>query len=435
MLDPRLRALPLAVWELLALAAICLFFALAALLWLCARDRRRGALAVCLVLLPVSYLLMQCFLGLENAPGTRGAVHRFFHELFLSLPPWTLFAGIPGLIALTALLWRQALRYRRRHLTPMSVKEAVDSLPVGICCFRPWGRTVLVNTAMEALCRAAAGRVPVNGEDLRRTLAEGTLLPGCRRTERGGEALLLLPDGAAWSLSEQHFDWEGAPLTALLAADVTEAYRKTLALEKKNRELNVLNQQLAARNREIVDLTIQAEILAARVRLHDALGENLLTMKKLLRTGGSAQDLEALRDRLRRNISFLREDAEGKPADELTVLLETAKRLGVRVEIDGTVPQDPALVHVVTTGLHECLTNLLRHARGDALRLALHTGADRLTAVFSGNGRPPEGEIRETGGLRILRATAEGAGGTMHIETAPDFRVILELPKEREYAV
>ena len=435
MLDPRLRALPLAVWELLALAAICLFFALAALLWLCARDRRRGAAAACLLLLPASYALMQCFLGLENAPSSRGAVHRFFHECFLRLPPMALIALIAGLSLVTALLWRRALRYRRSHLTPMSVKEAVDSLPVGICCFRPWGRTVLVNTAMETLCRAAAGRTPVNGGDLRRTLAEGTLLPGCRRTSFGGETRLLLPDGAAWSLGEQRFDWEGAPLTALLAADVTEAYRKTLALEKKNRELNVLNQQLAARNREIVDLTIQAEILAARVRLHDALGENLLTMKQLLRNGGSEQELETLRGRLRRSVSFLREDAEGRPADELTVLLETAKRLGVTVEIAGEVPRDPALAHVVTVGLHECLTNLLRHARGDALRLALHTGADRLTAVFSGNGRPPEGEIRETGGLRILRACAERAGGSMRVETAPDFRVILELPKEREYAV
>ena len=431
----RVQALPIAVCVLLALAAIGLFFALTALLWVCARDRRWGMLAGCLVLLPVSYLLVQGFLCLKNATDSRGEVHRVFMEFFNSLPPWALIAVILGLSLVTFLLWRRALRFRRSHITPMSVKEAVDSLPVGICCFRPWGRTVLVNTAMEALCRAAAGQVPVNGEDLRRALREGTLLPDCRRAERGGETLLLLPDGAAWSLSEQSFDWADAPLTALLAADVTEAYQKTLALEEKNRELNVLNQRLAARNREIVDLTIQAEILAARVRLHDALGENLLTMKKLLRSGGSEQEVETLRDRLRRNISFLWEDAEGKPADELTVLLETAKSLGVRVEIAGEVPQDAALAHVITVGLHECLTNLLRHAHGDALRLVLQPEDDRIAAVFSGNGQPPTEPVRETGGLRILRTTAEKAGGTMRIETAPEFRVILELPKEGSYAV
>lgn len=435
MSDPRLQALPLAVWELLALAAICLFFVVACLLWLCVRDRRRGMLAGCLVLLPVSFLLMEGFLGLEDMRTQRGALHAAVKNFFLDLPSWVLICVLPALMLVTALLWRRLLRDRRSSVTPMSVKEAVDSLPLGICCFRPWGRIVLANTAMEALCRAATGRVPVNGEDLRRTIAEGTLLPGCRRADRSGETLLLLPDGTAWSLSEQRFDWEGAPLTALLAADVTEAYRKTLALEEKNRELSELNQKLAARNREIVDLTIQAEILAARVRLHDALGENLLAMEKLLRSGGSEQDLEALRERLRRNVSFLREDAEGKPADELTVLLETAKSLGVRVEIDGEVPQDAALVHVITVGLHECLTNLLRHAHGDALRLVLRSEGGRLAAAYSGNGQPPAGEIKETGGLRILRSTAEKAGGTMRIETAPDFRVILTLPKERNYAV
>ena len=96
-LAPQGTPFRLAVWELLALAAICLFFALAALLWLCARDRRRGAAAVCLLLLPASYALMQCFLGLENAPSSRGAVHRFFHECFLRLPPRALIALIAGL--------------------------------------------------------------------------------------------------------------------------------------------------------------------------------------------------------------------------------------------------------------------------------------------------------------------------------------------------
>ena len=435
--NPRLSILPVWMWQVLGLAAIGLFFAAVGLCFVCIRSRRWRAFVLGAPLTVLCFLLTQAALLLEvgesNAP--RGPLSYAVRDGLLAVPPWLLLPGMALLVLAVTLLWRDLLRNERAHITPSSVKEAVDNLPTGICSHLPGGRIILINRAMEALARTAAGRPENNGETLCALLTRGELTPPCRRVDTGEGPILLLPDGSARAVSLQQLPWEGGELTAMLAADVMEAYRKTRDLEKQEERLFAINRRLAGYNREIVDLTIQTEILAARTRLHDEIGADLLLMKKQLRLGVDDAELEELRRRLRRNISFLREDAEGKPADELTVLLETAKRLGVRVEIDGTVPQDPALVHVVTTGLHECLTNLLRHAHGDALHLALRSEADRLTAVFSGNGRPPEGEIRETGGLRILRATAEGAGGTMRIETAPDFRVILELPKEREYAV
>ncbi len=435
MSDPRLCALPLAVWELLALAAICLFFATVILLCLCLRYRRRQTLALCLVLLPGSYLLAEGFLVLQDKKSPRGAAHFVLKSFVLDLPPWVLIAEILGLVGIMALLLRRMLRYGRGHITPRSVKEAVDTLPVGICCFRPWGRIVLVNTAMEKLCQGALGGVLINGRDFRDAVTLGPLRPGCRRADLNGEPLLLLSDGTAWSFNEQSFDWEGALLTALLASDVSEAYRKTLDLEEKNRQLTELNRLLAIRNREIVDLTIQSEILAARVRLHDAMGEDLLTMKKLLLTGGDEQDPEALRARLRRNISFLREENDADAADEFEVLLQTAGRLGVRVEITGELPREGEQRRVVATGLHENLTNLLRHARGNLLRMELQQKDGALTVRFSGNSTPPAGPVREIGGLRMLRTMTEELGGHMTVTCAPVFTVTLELPKEEQHGL
>ena len=434
-LDPRLSALPLAVWALLALCAICLFFAAVGLVCFSVRLRDRLILALSVVLLPVCYLLMQAFLTLGPLAGERNAAHYAAKGFLLDLPTWVLIPAMLGLILLTILLWRRTLRYWHSHITPMSVKEAVDNLPTGICCYLPGGRIILINTAMEALCRDAVGEILCNGENLHRALTEGGLAPDCRRVDAGEGPILLLPDGSARALSIQSLDWEGGELTALLAADVTEAYGKTLELENRKEQLFAINRRLAGYNREIVDLTIQTEILAARTKLHDEIGADLLLMKKLLRLGVNDAELEALRERMRRNISFLREDPEMHAADELTVLLETARCLGVSVEIEGELPHAPALAHVITTGLHECLTNLLRHAHGDRLRLRLSGENDRIHAEFSGNGNPPTGDIRETGGLRILRFTAERVGGAMTVAADRDFRVILDLPKEVPHAI
>ena len=76
-----------------------------------------------------------------------------------------------------------------------------------------------------------------------------------------------------------------------------------------------------------------------------------------------------------------------------------------------------------------------RHAHGDLLRIELRETRDRLTIVFSGNGEPPKGPVRETGGLRILRTITEQAGGIMRVSTEPCFTVTLNLNKEKPYAV
>ena len=420
--------IPLSLRLLLGLAAVALFFVAVGLVCLAARHRRKGILIPALGLLPLSYVLMEAFLGLQKDLAERGRLHAAAQRLLRAIPLWALIPAMLGLLALMALLWRRMLRERRDHLTPMSVKEAVDSLPVALCCFLPGGQIVLANTAMERLCQAVTGRPLRSGEVLRRALTEGT--PGCRLADAEGARVLLLPDGEARALSFQELDWEGEALTAILAADVTEAWEKTRALERQKEALSELNRRLGRYNREIVDLTIQSEILAARVRLHDAMGENLLTMKRLLRRDGEETDLEALRQRLLRNISFLKDDSEGQAEDEYAVLLHSAGSLGVRIEVDGAPPEAGPARELVAKGLHECLTNLLRHAHGDLLRLELRREADGLTAVYSGNGAPPAGPVRETGGLRILRTLTERLGGTMEVAADPTLRVTLKLPKE-----
>ena len=81
------------------------------------------------------------------------------------------------------------------------------------------------------------------------------------------------------------------------------------------------------------------------------------------------------------------------------------------------------------SAVHECLTNTVKHAGGDRLWLTLRSDGSILTAELTNNGAPPQGSIRETGGLLNLRRTVENAGGNMTTETAPRFLLRVELPQ------
>ena len=79
----------------------------------------------------------------------------------------------------------------------------------------------------------------------------------------------------------------------------------------------------------------------------------------------------------------------------------------------------------------ECLTNLVRHAKGKRLQI---NGTERENAwviAYLNDGIVPTAPIVEGSGLSALRARTESAGGVMTVEHAPRFCLTLTLPKER----
>ena len=79
----------------------------------------------------------------------------------------------------------------------------------------------------------------------------------------------------------------------------------------------------------------------------------------------------------------------------------------------------------------ETLINAVRHAGADVLRIELKEEESELIVRFSNNGTQPTAII-EGGGLGTLRSKVERKGGTMSIETEPEFALKLRLPKRGE---
>ena len=401
------------------------------------RDRRYPMAGAALLLTGINYTFMQC---LDSAAVAGRPMFPYGPAHFVvGLPRPLLLLLYAGLALAACLLFADVLRYERTHITGRSIKEAADSLPVGICFYRPDGRPLMVNRTMEALCRSATGGELFNGESFCTQLYSGELRSPCTRSMVGDSPLIVLPDGSAWSLQRQEAPFEGAAVRVLYAYDITETYRKTASLQRMQEEVTALNERLAAYNQEIVALTTEREILNAKVRIHEELGGILLSMKRLL-PGGTPSELSALRERLRRNIFFiLTEPAPDTARDEYELILETAETLGVHIRLDGALPEERAQKHILATAIHECITNTLRHAHGNELTVtcaeAPSPEGTRIRAVFTNNGSQPEGEIRETGGLGSLRSMVEAAGGAMTVRTAPVFSITVELPKEEHHGV
>ncbi len=78
--------------------------------------------------------------------------------------------------------------------------------------------------------------------------------------------------------------------------------------------------------------------------------------------------------------------------------------------------------------------NTARHADGDELYITVSDDGKFFKARLSNNGRAPQAELVEGGGLSSLRTMTEMAGGSMRVESSPRFVLTVSVPKgEKEY--
>ena len=114
------------------------------------------------------------------------------------------------------------------------------------------------------------------------------------------------------------------------------------------------------------------------------------------------------------------------------VIGKQAEKLGIDLTIEGKLPTEEHLMTVTDAAISAHIINVLRHAGGSRVLIRITETPGMYTMRFTNDGRPPEGEIREKGGLSNLRREVEAAGGTMAVKSSPYFELILTLPKQKE---
>jgi signal transduction histidine kinase len=329
-----------------------------------------------------------------------------------------------ALLSLGGSMQYRLRRWSRSHISPMSVKEAFDRLPAGLCYYLPGGLIKLVNTSMDALCQDAVGAPMTDPEGFRRALEAGDLPASLR----GGEApMLRFADGRVYSFAHRLLDTELGPVHELLAMDVSRDCAMNRELEEKQARARELNVRLKALLGSIEYLTMSRELMQLKSELHDRLGQSLLLSRRYLLEPGSVEESE-VREAWQKNLSLLENSRpESWQAPYYLRKLE-AEALGIRLEISGSLPEESRLIPVVETALSVHVTNVLRHARGNRALVSCRRERGGYCLELTNDGDPPALPLREGGGLGNLRSRVEALGGSMALEASPTFRLGIWLP-------
>ena len=309
--------------------------------------------------------------------------------------------------------------FRKTHIGRDAVKQTVDLLPEGICFGDREGTAVFFNIKMDEWCRALTGK-PLKSAGLLRDHVEKS------GEEQGGNRIVTAPDGTVLMFEFDDITVDGQDFVQITAFDVSQIYRITSELRKNNGRLIDIRERMREFSERAAQLAMSEELLEARFTVHDEVGHVLLRIKYFL-DNPDRVDEKNLIAFVRTVNDLLISDtgqADGEYEDGRRTLSDSvsaAGQIGVGVEIRGAIPDDGLFCGILGRAIKECAINTVKHAHGSSVTVEIDDSPDRATARITNDGDPPEGEIRESGGLVSLRMMVSNAGGEMTVESSPVF--------------
>lgn len=317
---------------------------------------------------------------------------------------------------------------QKNTLSPSAIKEAFDDLGSGVCFADGNGRIVLINVVMAKLASLLLGSYPQTLPELKTALLADA-------ADRGviplGNALYRFPDGKVWRfVFEPMTDMTDERLngfTQATAQDVTEINETNEEIRRENERIRRAIRETQALMVRLADRVREQETLALKIRIHNDIGTGLLALSQTLgsdRMENAGEQLQLLQHAVWHFAG--RNDADNPFAD----VSEQARTLGIALTFDGDLPTSPDFKRIVILAARECVTNCSKHANGKAVTVRIEEQEEGFTVTVTNDGTPPNGPIREGGGLTSLRETVEQAGGEMRVSHAPAFALTLNLPKE-----
>ena len=318
----------------------------------------------------------------------------------------------------------------RKTINNTSIKEAFDNLPTGVCFFNEAGLPVLCNHAMQRFSFAVCGKDVQFVADLEGCLADDFVPATDARKD--GKAFVL-PDGIAWHLEKRTFtNGSGNRYTQYIATDVTELHENRVALQEENAQLRRVQTDLQVLSANVVTVTREEEILNTKMRVHDEMGRCLVEARKYLSEDCTDSIPDDVISAWQKAVSMIKYNNETADEDMLSQIRKTCESIKLGFIQKGNLPKEESAAYLLTCAVRECVTNAVRYAGASELYADFTETETEATVVVYNDGKQPEGEIVEGGGLSTLRRRVERAGGSMTVQSRPRFKLTVTVPKEKD---
>ncbi len=373
--------------------------------------------SLCSIVISTMTVLLACLMKSSKIGLPEEPISKWFCELEFA---YLLLVALIILIALVIGFIKEK-KYIGSTITPLSIKESLDKLSTGLCFSFENGKPVLVNYKMNELHHRLFNEDLQNAEAFWHRLIHATVENDAECISSAESPCYKLSDGTVWSFSRKTI----TGFIQITAADTTQLYNVNKELEKKNVELTALNERLKDYGANVDEFIRSKERLETKINIHRELGQALLTTRRYLQDESENFPFEIWE----KNISVLRKQASLSEDDPYEMFLQAANTIGVKLVVDGDLPEDTEIKNLFVSAAVEALTNAVRHGRATTLFVRTIETTDYYKVIFKNDGNQPTAPVKEGGGLGSLRKKIQRANGEMSVLCKPEFELAVTVGK------
>jgi len=406
--------MPIVIQGFIFIWLVCVFILSLCNLFHAIQVKKAGHIVVSSVLLLIEYILFQMMSELLHAGAGGGWIAAYKMMSRTRLGWWIIL--IIAIMAISITLASYFAHWKAKHVTPMSVKESMDTLHAGLCYWEDGGRIILSNKKMDEICFAMTNEILLNGQKFYDSI---------------GTECVTLPDGTIKYFFHNLVEFENKLVHELIAADVTELYKKNELLEQETISLQKMNESLRRYNQTIEEVVRKQEILDTKVYIHDEMNRLMLVTTAMTETPIPEEEFQAVLTTWRNNAVLLGTEAEkSKTKIDHSEIRKLAELLGIQVNWTGKtlreLPKKSGEILIML--IREAIANAVKHAGAKNIFIDVATIHKGFTVTIANDGKRPVGKVHMGGGLSNIQRIVERQNGSLEIAVKERFELHITLP-------
>ena len=388
------------------------------------RQRRAGPIVLSAFISGINYVALQIILNTKyygiilHYEGKIIVVSSLFYMIFSTVA--------------VAIMLSNANKWYDNNISLNSIKEAVDSFPVAICCYYKNGKIILMNELMKKFALTFMGGYVLNGNVFYDRIIAGKFKKGFNVIFEEGQVVVSSPSGNYYRVIKREIRPGKKGVYEIVISRVTELYIKGHELTTNNEKLKITNEKIREYSDHIVDVTRQREIMEAKSNIHDVMNFMLLRSKRSLE-GYNEEDKADLLLQWKANTMMLCKEADLYSHSSVEKFINATEDLGIKVNFKNALPVNNREVSdlLYDVGL-EMATNAIKHGNAKNLYISFLQHDNKCITTYTDDGNSKKSFSGEGGGLSRLRSKIEKAGGEMSVDCGERFTVTVTLKLKEE---
>ena len=304
----------------------------------------------------------------------------------------------------------ESLEYMKNNVTIMSIKEALDSLPIGICLANKKNKIIFNNITMEKILK-------YNGIDSRIKVID--LWKEIKNKDEifiddNNNAILKYEDDVYMIVLDKSNN-----IYQIKASSVKAEYEIIEKIIEANNHLEAQENELKNNILKIEEVEKQKSLLRIKGRIHDVFAQRLSIIHQYLDNEDikniSTEEIKKLVTSMTRDI---KEENQLSNEDIRSNIISTYELIGMKINFVGEINKEKE--NIILKIVREAATNALRH--GGATTLDVVTN-DNITTITN-NGISPS-VIKEGNGIKNIKFIAQENKLTVEFKLNP-YQIIIK---------